>query len=304
MTLYTFPDVGRFGLAHSLLAWARASVWARRHGATPLAPDWLRLRIGPYLRRERDKRNYFLLFTPGRAIGGLRKRLLLARLPHVGERQLRLAAPPVSDDDRIVVFQSLPDNDIRADFAALRGEAAFLRAELWAMTRARYRPAAPHEPYAAVHIRLGDFAPATPEQLRDGVQNVRLPMTWYREVVETLRAAIGHDLPIRIYSDGSDAELASLLSMPRVVRSDARAAITDMLSIADATVLVGSGSGFSLWGSYLGQVPRISYPGQQLVSVLDDPAQEISLAAGEALPVDFRDSLIDRLAQRRITERK
>jgi hypothetical protein len=292
--LYAFPDVGRFGLAHSLLAWARARVWARRHGATPIAPNWLRMRIGPYLRRERDKRNYFLLFSSGNAISGLRKRILLLTHPRIDERRLVGGAAPTSG---IIVFRSIPDNDIRADFGALRGEADFLHAELLAMTRPRYRPDRHHRPHAAVHVRLGDFAEATPEQLAAGIQNIRLPLSWYRDVVETLRRALGETLPICLYSDGSDAELGLLLSMPHVTRSTARAAISDMLSIADATVLVGSGSGFSLWGSYLGQVPRISYPGQGLVSVLDDSDQEIALAPGQPLPAEFQAHLVTRIAR-------
>lgn len=294
--LYAFPDVGRFGLAHSLLAWGRARVWANRNDATPIAPDWLRLRVGPYLRRERDKRNYFLLFGKGNAVGGLRKRLVLRTLPRIDEHQFDSTTSPKSG---VVVFRSIPDNDIRADFGALKGSAGFLHAELLAMTRPRYRPERLRDPHVAVHVRLGDFAEATPEQLRDGVQNVRLPLAWYRGVFDVLRDALGPSLPIRLYSDGSDDELISLLSMPHVTRSTARAAITDMLSIANAVALVGSGSGFSLWGSYLGQVPRISYPGQGLVSVLDDPDGEIALASGDALPAAFQAHLAARIAAQR-----
>ncbi len=44
--LYGFPDMGRTGLGHSLLAWGRCAVWCRETGAIMLAPRWLRPRSG------------------------------------------------------------------------------------------------------------------------------------------------------------------------------------------------------------------------------------------------------------------
>ena len=48
-----------------------------------LAPFWLKPRIGPYLRRERDKRNYFRLFRSGSAVAGLRRLTILTRARRV-----------------------------------------------------------------------------------------------------------------------------------------------------------------------------------------------------------------------------
>ena len=56
MGLYGYPEMGRTGLGHSLLAWARCVVWCEMTGAKMLAPRWLRIRIGPYLRGERQAR--------------------------------------------------------------------------------------------------------------------------------------------------------------------------------------------------------------------------------------------------------
>lgn len=77
--IFAIPVLGRYGLTHGLLAWARASVWCEQNGAVMLAPFWLKLRIGPYLRRERDKRNYFMLFGRVTATAGLRRLQVLAQ---------------------------------------------------------------------------------------------------------------------------------------------------------------------------------------------------------------------------------
>ena len=61
---YAFAKVGHFGLCHSLLAWARAVVWASENNASIIAPSWLSIRgrIGPVVRGERDWRQYHKLF--------------------------------------------------------------------------------------------------------------------------------------------------------------------------------------------------------------------------------------------------
>lgn len=291
--IYGFPDVGRHGLGHSLLAWGRCQLWCRDRNAQPLSPRWLRLRLGPYLRRERDKRNYFLLFRSGNSIGGLRKALILARTRRVGEGD----AAKVNDAEPVVVvFRSIPDNDIRKDFAALRGEGAWLCRQLEAMTLPRHLPKGPAPSHVAIHVRMGDFSISDPDRAKSGQQNVRTGIDWFVNALQSLRASLGESIPAIVYSDGREEELLPLLRLPSVVRAPAQSAITDLLSIARADALIGSGSGFSIWGSLLGDVPRLSAPGQQLTSVLDLADAEIELQQGAAVPERFAERVLQRRA--------
>lgn len=293
--IYGFPDVGRHGLGHSLLAWGRCQLWCRDRGAQPLSPRWLRLRLGPYLRRERDKRNYFLLFRAGNAIGGLRKAWILATTRKVEESD---AAKVGDGEAAIVVFRSIPDNDVRKDFAALRGEGAWLRGQLQAITLPRHLPDGPAFPHVAIHVRMGDFAVSDPERAESGQQNVRTGLAWFVGALQALRAALGEPIPAIVYSDGSTEELAPLLKLEAVARAPDRSAVTDMLAIARADALIGSGSGFSIWGSLLGDVPRLSAPGQQLARVLDLEQAEIELPQGAPVPQRFAERVLQRRAGR------
>lgn len=290
--IYGYPDIGRVGLGHSLLAWGRCQLWCRDRGAKPLAPRWLRLRLGPYLRGERDKRNYFLLFRSGNAIGGLRRALILASTRRVDESD---AAKVNHAEPAIVVFRSIAGNDIRKDFAALRGEGAWLRGQLEAMTWPRYLPKGPTSPHVAIHVRMGDFS-IDPDRARRGEQGFRTGVDWFASALQSLRASLGEAIPAIVYSDGSDEELLPLLRLASVVRAPVQSAVTDLLSIARADALLGSGSGFSLWGSFLGNVPRLSAPGQQVTKVLDlaDAEIEIELEQGAAVPERFAERVLQR----------
>lgn len=259
--LYGYPDMGRTGLGHSLLAWARCAIWCRDTGATMLAPRWLRPRIGPYLRGERDKRNYFLLFHRNGYTHEPTRSWVLNTANHLyaeldlPERGVRVARPTV------VIFRNAMAHNEQKLFHHVYRDGPYLLEQLTGMTRTAYLPAKPAAPFAAVHVRMGDFGTATAEELRAGATNSRIPVEWYVAAARQLRAHFP-DLPLVVFSDGTDDALAPLLALDNVTRSPRQQSVTDMLSIAQARVLIASGSGFSLWGSFLGSVPRICYPGQ------------------------------------------
>ena len=66
---YTFVSLGRLesigvrlggaGLGNILFPWATAIVYAKIHNLTRLQTTWKNLKIGTFLRIDRDKRIYF-----------------------------------------------------------------------------------------------------------------------------------------------------------------------------------------------------------------------------------------------------
>jgi hypothetical protein len=285
--LYGYPDMGRTGLAHSLLAWARCAIWCRETGATMLAPLWLRPRIGPYLRRERDKRNYALLFHKGPYVGEPKRAALLLTANRF-YAELDLPAPGYQPSKpTVVIFRNAMANNEKKLFHLVAAHAPYLREQLVGMTRPRYVPTKASAPFIAAHIRLGDFHIATAEQLRSGSTNSRIPPEWYAAVAQQLRAQLGANIPLVVFSDGSDAALAPILSLPSVTRSPRQPSVTDLLSISNASVLIASGSGFSHWGAFLGTVPRICYPGQALSRSVKLVEAEIETDGVSPIPDDF-----------------
>jgi hypothetical protein len=268
-------------------------VWAQTHGAQVIAPNWLQPRIGPYLRRERDKRFYFKLFQAGEQLGGLRRLRLLVRAQKFNvEHVADVTALRASDRDVVVQFYNANSNNEAKYFHEIYGRADLVRPALWDMTKPGYRPVLLPAPHVAVHIRGGDFGTAaSAEQLQGGRHNLRLPTTWYAEMIIALRKGLGMEVPVIVYSDCSDSEIVMVLTLPNVTRSTHAESITDMLAMEQADALISSGSGFSRWGCYLGQVPRICYPGQRGVRVIGPLTSEIDLEPevlnAEDLPMGF-----------------
>ena len=111
-----------------------------------------------------------------------------------------------------------------------------------------------------------------------------LPIEWYIQVLEAVRRHTGHAHRARVFSDGTEAELAPLLSLPGVQRVEYGSSIADMLALSRARLLIASGSTFSMWASFLHQAPTVWYPGkwQQRLHERDDT--EFEWSPGNALP--------------------
>jgi hypothetical protein len=285
--LYGFPVLGRTGLAHSLLAWARCALWCRQTGAEMIAPIWLRPRIGPYLRRELDKRGYHRLFRPAGQVAGLRRAWLLATARKIDAREEWPAEIDTGGRPTIVrFFNSLADNE-KKSFGQVVGHEAFLRARLEAITRPQFHPPGHPAPFIAIHVRAGDFSPASAEAVHGGRNNVRLPVDWYADRLRGLREGLGETVPAVLFSDGRDGELRPILAEPQVRRISGRQSITDLLDIGRGMAVISSGSGFSLWGAFLGAAPRLSHPGQMIVSAYGEPTKELESGFGDPLPEAF-----------------
>ncbi|MEL7088320.1 MAG: hypothetical protein AAGL98_07740, partial [Planctomycetota bacterium] len=214
-----------------------------------LAPHWLRLRIGPYLRGERDKREYVKLFNNKGMIRGPLRDWHLRRSKKIygpkGNFEQDIYDPAFLDSCRqgsrptALVFENPSAQPAESFFHEVYGHHAQLHARMRAMVRPRYLPTHVDREAIAIHVRMGDFF--VPKDEADLTQSsARLPVDWYGEVLDKIRAALGHDRPAVVYSDGTDEELALLLARPAVTRPPKQESVTDLLSIAEAPLLIAS----------------------------------------------------------------
>jgi hypothetical protein len=137
----------------------------------------------------------------------------------------------------------------------------------------------------AIHVRRGDFVQRTHYADMMNTDNSVLPLEWYIDALQAVRSVTGRATPAYVFSDGTGDELAPLLALPAVRRMDFGSGLGDMLGLSRSRLLIASGSTFSMWGSYLGQVPAIWHPRKLLQHVLiEHPEREIEWTPGDALP--------------------
>jgi len=237
-------------------------VWSSKNEVPILAPNWRRFRIGPYLRGERDKRQYQRYFHFPNYIRGVKRQYLLQRLPRFFGNDVDNLRIPF-DVDGVVVFENMVSLNEETYFHRIVSHVDLVRDALVSITRPAYLPMGSKTPHIAIHVRIGDFSLVSLQDLKDGVKNARIPIEWYCEMLLGIRARLKCDCPAMIYSDGSDEQLGMLLNLKQTFRAPRQPAITDLLSMADASLILSSGSGFSTWGAFLGQVPRICFPHQR-----------------------------------------
>jgi hypothetical protein len=234
------------GLGNKLFPWARCRVYALQRGIRMLAPTWTQVKPGPWLRGDRDKRLYHNLFSPAPP----------GYISGVHQLWVRLL------DRQVVLFKGAGDH-----FATLTGWDQILLAELKNMTRQRWLHRADEIGSVAlgVHVRRGDFVQA--RSADDFIFNgaVRTPLQWFVQSIEAIRDISGNLVPAIVVSDATDAALRDLLSIKGVERADTGSAVGDLLVLARARMLIGSGgSSFSAWAAFLGQMPTVAFPGQSL----------------------------------------
>lgn len=256
--IYGFTVLPKAGLANMLIPWAECFLWSKDQGIKQVAPFWGKIRLGPFIRGERDKRQYQQFFTNAGTIAGLRRIFLLLKSNKISAEIYRFSKDRVKiSRTTLICFSDM--NHLER----LIGRHEEVRNELYRITRHKYWPDRLPQHFIGIHIRMGDFP-----QKSESNKTVyfRQPLEWYAEALQQLRISMGSNLLAMIFSDGTDKELTSILKIKNVIRSPFSAAISDLLAIAESTVLITSRSSYSLFGAYLGQVPTVWYEGKKSIS--------------------------------------
>jgi len=253
--LYAQAKLPRFGLANQLFVWARAVKFCMEYDAKLLAPAFVKFKVGPILRRERDWRFYAGLFQPNPAheIAGLKRLCVLALTPKISEESFKQDPAAALRTSQLVVIQRQTVNapwrdgyNFSENFSDINVWHATISAYLTRIVRPRWIEAAKtaRPIRVAVHVRLGDLT---------GPQ--RHPLDWYVEAITFVRSIAG-EVPVAVFSDGSDAELAPILRLANVRLVRTGSAISDLLALSTCEFLIATGSSsFSAWAAYLGQMP-------------------------------------------------
>jgi len=270
--VYAHATIGREGLANRLYPWGRAELFCRHHQAAMLAPRWVRLKLGPLLRGDRDKRFYVGQFGNHGYVAGLKKWWILKTARIIDEKSFRPEMLGESRRPLVVDFSGMT-----GEFATLWGSQEYLYSRLLSILS----PAA-RQMFAqtaidwqiGLHVRRTDMPVMTA-----GAQAASFaaqPEAWFTGVLRKLRAAAGWTVPARIFTDARANDLPLLSQEPAVSIGPAMPAVVDLLLMSRSRVLITSGkSTFSHWAVFFGQMASVWYPGMRRIIPPDQPQRSL-----------------------------
>lgn len=285
--------IGGAGLGNLMFTWARTIVAANKYNVTMIWPTWPSFKVGPWIRHEADKRFYGDVFANRTGMcAGISKysRLLFSKKIHT--RDLNSIAWQSLDKNDIVVYDDyqLAPGMFQMDFNGLREYQEVISETIISNLAVKGQKARQFDASRAVnvHVRLGDFSKNT-AALSAGKNNTRINIEWYAAMVEKIREAAGWNVPVNVFSDGTDDELRLLLRLPDVKRTFFGNSIGDIIGLSKAPIMIASGSSFSLWSRFLGNCSSISYPGQIKDYVHNGDGFEIELSVEDDFNIEQKE---------------
>lgn len=249
------------GLGNQLFPLLKAFVFAELNGLPVTVTGYHQLKIGPWLRREKTKRQYSGYFT-------FQKNLVAALAEErkiLNNNNEKINEPEVAKIDiqqnTHYVFSAM--SHWENYFEGLKENRALVK-ELFpklVRTEVMEQVNVLQAPCIGVHIRMGDFRKLKQEEDFSKVGAVRTPEQYFIEVIKGIRKLHGSVLPVAVFTDGYKEEFEQLFSMENVKLIEGNSDMVDMILLSRSQIIVTSaGSTFSYWSGFLSDAPVIMHP--------------------------------------------
>lgn len=258
------------GLANCMFVAARAYSYAKKYDAEFIDPTWFKLSVGPYIRREKDKRHYLGLFEQI-GITGMKKWSLIHKVTHT-EKELK--AFEIAKNGVLKVntlgnyFKDINPQDAKEYF-----DRAIKHSIKDVVLKDDFSLK------IAVHVRLGDYV---------NYADILTPIEWYVKVIKKF-AKLNPELEFCVFSDGTDEQLEEILALPNTHRVFYGSALADIYAISQCQFVVASHSTFSAWGAFMGHKPIVFHKCGFMPIYNDNSQIQYVLGDFEKLPEDVMD---------------
>lgn len=291
---YCYAQLPQTGLGNMLLVWARALVFAHLNNLPLITSSWTHFNIGPLIRREKRSRLYWNYFNQMGTINFF-KRLLLQSTRQIVEEP---ALVPIASDAigrKLFIFKKIPH--WRDYFGDLREYRNLVRTGIYGMLNRKYYAQLRRMsvPCIAVHVRHGDFRPLEPGEDFARVGHVRTPLSYFCNLIVSIRQAHGSTLPATIFSDGLASDLSELLALPNVYQAESNPDIIDLLLLSKSQfIIVSASSTFSYWAAFLSDAPVLLHPDHIHAPIRPNFVNEVYYEGGARGSIELWPDLLKR----------
>lgn len=259
------------GFGNRLYLWARCRIFSKLHNGVVVSPIWTRLAIGQLFRGGIDYKSYLRQII---MLGLFKKRendlgvfsgyLKTCLIPTLDEPENLHHAPQY---DHHIKNVKVVFKNYNYEFRCLNGWSDFLLNELRKITKPKYLAIVdrPKSIPIGIVVRCGNDFLEPPEDCVVLKFWEKTPVRWFVKMLSLIRTVVGYDVDAYLVSDGTDKQLADLLAMKNVHFIQQRSAISDLLIMTRANLLLAAGtSSFAAWACFLGKMPTATHVGQSM----------------------------------------
>lgn len=256
---FVFAKLPKAGLGNKLLVWAKAYAYAKTNNRELVVIGWLHFSFSNLKLWNKNKRFYSGYFIQENNFKYL---LYYIFISVFNKKRICYEFENINNVNcKIQVFSKVPHwSDY---FKGIRENHKLISDAFFKMLKPEilneYKKI--ESPAIAIHIRMGDF-----RKLKEGedfrkVGGVRTPLSYFINLINNLRVKTVFDLPVTIFSDGTEYELSEILNMPNVKKANNKKDILDMLQMSKADIIISSaGSTFSFWSAYFSRAIVFIHP--------------------------------------------
>jgi hypothetical protein len=232
------------GLGNLMFPLARAIIGSQGADNILISPTWTQVKIGPFLRREKDKRIYLKEFF-GRNLLEWKNWFRAIFLPKVDES--RLACDLSHGDNYVVSYEGMGNY-----FRDIYDGRDLIKA--WIDQNAQKNGEILQLYNIACHVRLGDFGSEEDPESKSG-HVVRQSWAWYRNAINKAVKLSNISHPkIYLFTDESYDAVVEQLDLPyEMIEDPSRNAITAVINMSRANIIVTSRSTFSQWAAFMSE---------------------------------------------------
>lgn len=260
---YVVCKLSKAGLGNQLFPLLHAMVFAKINNLPIVITGYNHVKIGPYLRKEKSKRNYTGYFNFQKNIffefiDRFKLFLISSNYQKINEPIIEVL--PANDlDKKIFIFQAMPTYH---DYFGKLMQYRLLVKEIFSLIlkdNIKKRIATHPNPLVGVHIRMGDFRQLNATEVFKG-GHVRAPEDYYINIIEGIRQINGNNLAVSIFTDGYLHEFKKINQLPAISFVETGLDIVDLILLSKSKLIVMSpGSTFSAWAAFLSDSPVIKF---------------------------------------------
>ncbi|HMN12450.1 MAG TPA: alpha-1,2-fucosyltransferase [Bellilinea sp.] len=237
------------GLGNLLFPLYRAFQSQKRMGGSLVFPQFFQIKLGPFLRQEKDKRTYFDLFCRRDVVDVLAhiRAIFGDSMPEecVNQESSQFRVRTIRYEGLKGYFRDL-DPEWRFDFC----DYLLQRASFGQQLRNEIDEIGAHD--ICVHLRRGDFMPESAQEGSSSGMCYRIADDWYVQAVSKALQKFP-DAKVRVFTDADKLEPSLLEKLNCSAIDQSRNALHALMKMSAHGAIVASKSSFSLWSAFLGQ---------------------------------------------------